>query len=477
MKKLALSLALITLLASLSACVPSGTEKPTDTEGASLSASFEGQTDSPTASPTETGTEPPEPTDGYPNREGYQLISALNLGGEATYEGKMREELVEDFERVRGYGRIPSDGSVQIILPTGVIYMLLDGGGEYVYDKQTGLLSPLCPDAGCDHSRCVWGKSFLQFRYMDEDFLYFSITDGRSDTLYRCDHERQNVKKICNIGDFLLEVWLEKDGLLYIQKQAGDKYAFGTIDLATGRFTNLSGNGDQYVYGVSEDTVWYVEDCYGNGPVLKTDLSFSSSEVAFPDIEQSIIAVYQASHHTLQLCKAVPDDFILRTVAIYDMETDEVLMLPDEIADLCRGDLYLDDEYVYYRKDLAEEEIAASPLRDFYEYRVLRDGVASDTPDQYRYYYGRKDGGRLYRMNLKTGEEELVMEMTYDGIPVFILGCVSDGNMLHIEYVTYQDYNNYYNPNLKPDGQISRYERYRYATLDLSTGEWRQVEP
>ncbi len=477
MKKLALILALVTLFASLSACTSSGTnERPTDTRPPATDGVSETQTKVPIEPPTESSTEAPGPSQALPNREGYRLISALTLGGEATYEGKMREELVEDFERVRGYGQIPNDVLTQIILPTGVIYDMPDGG-EYFYDKQTGLLSPLCPDTDCNHSRCVWGKFGLMFHYVDEEHLYFSVTEGNSNILCRCDHERQNVKMLCNIGDFLVDVWLKKDNLLYIQKQVGDKYAFGTIDLATGQFTNLSGNGNQYVYAVSGDTVWYVENCYGNGPVLRTDLSFAQSEVAFPDIESGVVAIYQERPGTLKLCQSVPDDFILRTVAIYDVATDEILMLPDSIADVCRSALCMDDEYVYYRKDLTTEEIAASPLRDFYEYKVLRDDAAPDAPDKYKYYYGRKDGGRLHRMNLRTGEEELVMEMTYNGIPIFILGCVSDGNMLHIEYVTYQDYNNYYNPNLKPDGQISRYENYHYATLDLSTGEWKQVTP
>ncbi len=423
-----------------------------------------------------------DPNDPYPNGEGYRMTAVLNLGLPGTYDGKSPEELTEIFRDAHGYGAVPAGGT-QIITPTGIIFELNMGAGSFFYNKITGNITSMCADPLCNHDHCIWA-SHPDVVYITEEHLYLTVqSDDAWSGLYRCDHDRNHMEKLEGVditsdprilyvtGDLM---YLQN--LTYISEEAAIQ-RFGVLNMKTGEFTFLSGEESIWVYAVTGDTVWY-SDYWQTGPLYKADLAFTHTEVAFPEYEVS--QVWDIGKESFNLYGAPEDGEISPTpFASYNFVTGEVSVFSEEVKQAVDDSYAVDSQYVYYRKYVTDEEMAVSPLRRFYQYKRwsqrLEDNPAllDRLPEKYWYYSTPADGGRLWRMNLTTGEEEMVVELSFDGVPVSFSECVPDGNMLLVRFTTYKYYNNYYNQDFRFLGMITGTERTFYATLDLSNGQLR----
>ncbi len=461
MKKLAMILALITLLASLSACAPSGTENPTDTEGLSISVPTEGVTDAPTEAPTEGSTLPE--LDSYkgpfPSNRGYRVDYILKKGDTGYFDGKTKEELYEMFTP---YGGWRSYWYFALHTSTGVLF---DGGddGQAYYDKQTGQTEKWCPTQDCLNMSCPWHCS-VQFLYVTKDHIYFWANTSTTGPYYlwRCDHDRQNAQRILPRymgvdsegyaqSGYLDILSVDGDRIYIIKFTAKDVYdhidSYGYYDLSARKFIPIPEADGYTIADVTPDgTVW----CYQE--------SDAGQEIFCAKPDFSVIVSYKkANEYTLQRSKnyrleAVTDTHLI----ISKRQGDSDIYEPDIAIDLEShrittlglanlGEYTCVDNYIYYARTLTPEEMVGSPLVNYY--MSAR---------------GANTGGRLYRMNMNTREEELVLQLSYNDVPLSIRGVSVDGNVCYIQYETYKDFRNLYSSN--------EFYGYRFAVADLSSG-------
>ncbi len=140
----------------------------------------------------------------------------------------------------------------------------------------------------------------------------------------------------------------------------------------------------------------------------------------------------------------------------------------------------INGDYLYYQKKLSEEEIAASPHKEYYEYETEYETIKyfSDTmfiPIKKKVTCPNMAAGRLWRMNLNTMEEELLLEMSYDGIPGLIGDYVVDGDVCYLSCSPYLNYLNYYTAENWPDCQ-EEYTGGGFMLVDFSNGTIRFLD-
>ncbi len=474
MKKFAWILALATLLTSLSACTPKGNEEsPTDTQGLSIFI--------PTETPAESDTEPPiEVYAGpYPSNRGYRIEHILQDGDTGYFEGKMLEELHEEFvpygEKNIGFAR-------SAYISIGAFFQGTFTGETAYYDKQTGAVSSYCPNPSCDKRRCVWHQ-FIDFQYASKDHLYFiAFAPGTmNDCLWRCDHNRQNVKKLFQLQSFGTEEIFFVDGDKiymnhFISQTAEDVVtAYGVYDCSTRKFTRIQAADGYTIREVTADgTVW----CY-----KKTDkgLEIFCADPAFTKIESYAPAnAYTLQSHAYRLAEITDTHVIISKLndrgisyvpfAIINRATEKAIEMAALRED--RWNITYSGQYMYYTKLLTDEEIEASPLKDYYLHK--NSDPNGGRPDLV-YTCPNRDAGRIYRMNMETLEEEFVLQITYNDIPVWIDDIVVDGNVLYLSYATYLGFYNYYDQNHELQS-TSNPDIRRVAVADLSNGSVQYVD-
>ncbi len=471
MKKTALLLITTTLLCTLTACSPSKPiREPIESEDGTT-AVF--QTDPPptnreTASPTlgETDATTPPAITAHPNDEGYRLTFGIKEGDVGYYDSVMLEELRARYSPA---GYIYSGSAAPTInTPTGILFASYHTNA--FYDKQTGNMSRACPDSGCTHTDCAWGK-LDRILYISEEHIYFLSRNRQTYRLYRSDLAREHVELLIEnypINDLIKYV---RDGMLYIQEmQIRDGQAptnrFVAWNSETRKKTVLSEEiPDLEILAVYGDTVIYRAGRLETAPVYRTDLDFSESEEILQDVDY--VQVYQYNEKYLIVLGVNDTVTSYQPEFVYELETGKRIGLPHTSSSL-----NLDGRYIYYLKNISEEEILTSPLKDYYQYEV--DNPKEDFPYRCR----NMDAGRIFRMDLETGQEELVMEITYNGVPIRISDFTVDGKVIYVSYWTYKDYNNYYNPDYcDENGFITQAEDQSYLLYDLSNGTVSLLNP
>ncbi len=501
MKKIAFCLAVLTLLASLAGCgrrqeilnqiesekvaesiaesqeqesnIIGITPRPQETVAPRPSETEEPSHPVELGNPAESGepstpaeTLPPAPPidpDALPNNEGYRLTGGIQLGNTGYYEGVTADILKDRFLSA---GAQSSANSV-INTPTGILFKFDGKGGSAAYNKITRNISTLCPDPLCRHTDCAWGQ-FFEFVYVSEEHLYFTVGNVMSPRLFRSDLERNHVEDlgltlpvgssiVCIRGD---RIYLQM--IVYKENTAGD-LGYGYYDCSEKKFTLLSGNQTVVVKALIGDTVYYNLD-WQDAPIYKANLDFSNAEIATEFEGFDGVLTYNQNYIILYKENVID--------SLYNVRTGEFTDVRGRV-DYYRFVPVLADQYLYYLRKVSESEIAHSPLKEYYQYKI------QDPRDPSRYSSARgKDGGRLYRMNLETGEEELVVELSYNGVPVHISEFMVDGNAVYIGYYTYEDHNNYYNQNYKAGtNQVFSTEKKRYAYMDISNGTINLIDP
>ncbi len=94
---------------------------------------------------------PPDPNDPYPNNEGYRLTGGIKESNRGYYEGVSADELKK---RYASTGFIYDGSSTPMInTPTGIVFSAY--GTNTFYHKLTGNMSKSCPDPLCRHTDCA----------------------------------------------------------------------------------------------------------------------------------------------------------------------------------------------------------------------------------------------------------------------------------------------------------------------------------
>ncbi len=409
-----------------------------------------------------------DPDDPYPNNEGYRLTGVLNLGGAGTYEGKTLEEVLAMYTP----GGVFVHGADQIVTPTGVIYNPSNSDPSY-YNKLTGNITALCPDPLCRHNDCVWSE--LEYIiFVGTEHLYFT-TEGEADggrnmlRLYRCDMERNHVEMIVEYFSYDGRIWAEDGDNIYLTnyKYREEQVAatqFGKLNAKTGEFTVLSGDMNVTVQAVVGDTVYYCKGIYER-ELYKTDLTFKESTLVLKT--PTPLRVMNYTDEYLQI--STSDSISYYPYCLYHVQTGNTVDLSAYKNSLH----YISGKYAYYTKQITDAEIAASPIKNYYNYAIVNP--SDQFGSLFKPWVG--DAGRLWRLDLETGKEEMVVELSYNGIPIRIHDVIADGNVLHITYNLYTDFHNYYNQEWNSFGSLYGCDAYRYMCLDLSNGTITLLNP
>ncbi len=464
MKKFALFFAVITLLASCFGCSRRG-EYEQLYGSMQVDESLKWQT---SVIGVDTSPEIDVPVDisELPNEDGYRLSVIRREGDTGTYEGLTNDALCALFTP-RQVSEAESFTST--LTPLGVIFQSGDGSG--FYNKLTGQVTPLCPDPLCDGEECVFAYA-PRFLYIGREHLYFSAlsADDGAEILYRCDLARNHVELLCRDFDSFagFDVWAEDGDTVYVtmpvyREGEAAVMSFGKLDAKTQAYTPLSGDREVLVKAVAGDCLWFVDKSDADLPLYRTNLQFENPVRV--DTEGYIINFsdrYIVFGHS--------NGILIEPDRLYCITTDTYRELTGDTA---KYNGSLSGDYVYYKKTITDEEIADSPLKDYYEYEteiVETRPTGGHRPPSERVetvVCRNMDAGCIWRTNLLTGEEECVLELSYNGVPVRIQNIVGDGNCCFFTYYTYEDYNNYFNSGYP---SANGYESAHFAIADFSNG-------
>ena len=407
------------------------------------------------------------------NAPDYQTPIMLKTGNTPFYEGKTPGELKAIFHSSSNYGD-------RFVTPTGRMYRTYDDHMWY-YNKLTGNFSAWCSDPLCnvaENENCIW-RDFMWILYVSDDYIYFQAMNYLTNDakVYRCDHQRNNIEEVIDVGEYYeqlykpdgtpdgtygaiddMEVLSEQNGTLYYfttrmltnGDSAGSLYA---MDIKTKEATLLSGERDIDNVVMVGDTVYYTESP-ATYTWYKTDLTFASSELMWENV-----SIPQKNDRYMIIFRwkdGFPD-----TAFSYHLQTGET-------HELSRKGGSLSGDYLYYTRNLTDEEVENDPQKDYYTYTWE---IPSHRPggDPIPRESDTRDAGKIYRIYVGAdyAPEECVCQLTYKGVPVRLKNIEADGEVIYISFNNYEGFTNFYNPDID-DGD--GYTALCYGAVDLQNG-------
>ncbi len=507
-KTIPLLLATAALFAVLSACTPAdapGQDPESEilrwessTEGASTDASpesdppetasgttpdAEGETD-PEAVPettpeTERETEPPY-TGSLPSDRGFRAEYIRNDGTGSYYGGAEPGDLTGMFTPYSNADWEHSNEDLVTPLYTILWNGYRDCNYFGVYDKLTGQTSLLCPDPDCTHEFCVWYQS-PDFLYFGREHIYFLAGDWDRQSFFRCDHDRMAPEFLFSLNSYEsfgnVAVFHEDGDLIYMTREIPDASGeyiptYGVFDCTTWEFTPIHAEKDMYIETVTGgDTLW----CRKYLDPNRSQYTLYRADIAFTEIETLPLLEKALKEDPLLYIRKITEDYVVvgrkgnntasyGAVLLYKHKTDEIIRIPESITHFGFLTGVYTADYVYYTRDLTEEEWNDTPLEDYYEYETTYE-LEFPRPGHVETVTADKEGGRIYRMNLQTFEEECVLSLTYNDVPVKFHSFSMDGTVCYISYETYEEYWNYYHP--EEDQHLPEH----HIVVDFGTGE------
>ena len=374
------------------------------------------------------------------NAEDWQAY-ALKQGEGGYFEGKSEEEL---FELYRGNSDEDFGANV---LPTGRTLVASDAS-TWFFNKLTGNISTWCPDPMCKGGEnCifsgVWNNYSEVCTYVGEHHLYFISTyKDFIARLYRCDFQRNNLEMLYVLPTYTddgqvyseyIEIVFEKDNLLYFLESnyAGSNQnsiiSVKTLNMDNGEISVVSGDINIGQFFVEDDEVYYTH----NDPEeyytwYKTDLNFSKKEELFED-------PMRIFNHTKDYC--IIEEWkgygVLSEYCLYSLDTGKSIPLGEQVRNVV-----ISGEYIYYTKQLTDEEIENDPNKEYFLW---------EDPEGDRTITKQTTNARIFRRQIGSDEEELVFQMFYQGVPVYISNYYADGECLWMEIKNHEQYRNYFN--------------------------------
>lgn len=395
------------------------------------------------------------------NAPDYETPVMLKIGNTPFYEGKTLEDLISIY---KNSGKDEYDLNV---IPTGRVYNGNYTRTPYFYNKLTGNFSKWCSDPLCDGKNCIWEMASNDILYVSDKYIYYLADVGIDEYgIYRCDFQRNNIEKIRDVAIYRadgytycdeVEVVYEKDDVLYIR---WNRYVnketvctLYTLDMNTKEEKTISGDLDLEFVTIVNDQIFYStrEVPY---TLYKTNLSFENPELFWENVT---ISEYNDQYLILQ--EHDKNGYITVRKHSYNLKTGERYALNDVYSDF-----HLSGEYVYYKRNLTDEEIENDPLKDYYTYTWYLGSGPVVRVENARV----KGAGKIYRMYVGAdhAEEECVFQLTYKGIPVRINDIEMDGEVIYINFNTYETCKNFYNQEFEGDETKTVY----HGLVDLQNG-------
>ena len=379
----------------------------------------------------------------------YQTSVILKTGDTPFYEGKDLEDLKAVREKT----------GAQIELTVTTIGRLYEYNGQELplfYNKLTGNFSNWCSDPLCDGSQCIWKPTdmWCDRQYISDNHIYF-LVDGNFETgkydygIYRCDLQRNNITRIMDVASSHdgipeeVKVVAEiNDVVYYTKKRYVDKKSIMSLyalDMATGESKMISGDLDLSTVKIIQDNVYYTT-AQSFFTIYKSDLIFTESKLFWEN-------AYIQQYNDRYIIVIIMDDYSRYSV---DLQTGKHVRLPD-----FRGQIYLSGDYLYYTRDLTEEEIQSDVQKDYYTYTWLRviPGFPQELVPDVWLDAETQGAGKIYRVSLREEDapEECVFQLLYKDVPVRIHSVEMDGDVAYVAFHNYAGFKNYYNQEFDED--------------------------
>ncbi len=395
----------------------------------------------------------------------YETPVMLKTGDAPYWEGKTMEELQAIYRSTA-----TKKTSGQTVMPTGKLYSM-NNGEMFFYNKLTGNISNWCSDPLCnpaENDQCIWWD-FKEIVYVSDAYIYFQTADFYNDyKMYRCDLQRNNVEEVFDILEYIdhesspdglagttsvsaddADVIYETDGVLYyLQAHLVDTKSVSSVyalDLKSKEITALSGDQDIHFIKIAADQVFYTLSSAPN-TWYQTDLTFTASKKIFDNV-----VIHHFNDQYLILGRMVEGQ-VTDALFSYDLKTGETYELNDR-----RGNTYLSGAYLYYTRNLTEEEMENDPLKDYYTYKASGKNPSTT-----------QGAGKIYRVYVgeNKANEECVFQLTYKDIPVRINNIEMDGETIYISFNHHEGFKNFYNQAFRGSDSATCV----YGVADLQNG-------
>ena len=373
----------------------------------------------------------------------YQTSVILKTGDTPFYEGKDLEDLKAVREKT----------GAQIELTVTTIGRLYEYNGQELplfYNKITGNFSNWCSDPLCDGSQCIWKPTdmWCDRQYISDSYIYF-LVDGNFESgkydygIYRCDLQRNNITRILDVAsshdgipEEVVVVSEINDVVYYKKKRYVDKKSIMSLyalDMATGESKMISGDLDLRTVKIIQDNVYYTTSQEYH-TLYKSDMGFTKSEIFW---ENALIQQYN-DRYIIVMSR---EDYSRYVV---DQQTGYNFRLRDFF-----GQVYLSGDYLYYTRDLTEDEIQNDSQKDYYTYTWLRviPGFPQELVPDVWLDAETQGAGKIYRVSLQeeNASEECVFQLLYKDVPVRIHSVEMDGDVAYVAFHNYEGFKNYYN--------------------------------
>ena len=211
------------------------------------------------------------------------------------------------------------------------------------------------------------------------------------------------------------------------------------LDMATGESKMISGDLDLSTVKIIQDNVYYTT-AQSFFTIYKSDLIFTESKLFWEN-------AYIQQYNDRYIIVIIMDDYSRYSV---DLQTGKHVRLPD-----FRGQIYLSGDYLYYTRDLTEEEIQSDVQKDYYTYTWLRviPGFPQELVPDVWLDAETQGAGKIYRVSLREEDapEECVFQLLYKDVPVRIHSVEMDGDVAYVAFHNYAGFKNYYNQEFDED--------------------------
>ena len=332
---------------------------------------------------------------------------------------------------------------------TPYYYILPYHNGGKAISKLTGNMMQLCKEFSCNHTSCVY-SDWIEDIAIADDCLYMLI----GMRLYRVDflfdqteliyewESRSGVETITLVGDniYTFVNYVEPNTDL-ISRQAmviDPETKTGELMDESFRFQVSRILGTSMYYTEQDGSLWEYSMETGNRKCLIDDsyLNREEGEVRF------LADRLEVGHVLRLLAQSVSNN---RTV-FYDLDK----------GDFCDA-------------PAPEGAIRYVCLEDALYYGIRHNTSDYENDPHYEYYQSQRGhfGGKIWVHESVESEPRMLAYMETDGIPDTINKMsASDGKTMLIEYLTYKDFENVYNPDMSSKDGVEA----RYALMDLETG-------
>ena len=386
--------------------------------------------------------------------DGYKATIIKKTGDTPYYKGKTVADLEALFKTA-------SRGSnAGTLTATGKYYNVsFEDYTEqnYYYNKLTGNITEWCSDPLCElGDKCVWFWS--KILYIGEEHIYFASEYDGNKWLYRSDLQRNNVEKVYDIpGNETVKVEYATDDTVFLYYKSTDtsgKTLNSLYALTIGEEVPVKISGDLNVGSnlFNSSGIYYSLVGDPERTCYRTDHAFTSSTPMWDNAKAT------AMTERYIIVGEYTEDIMLYPSFIYDTETEKTYPLVET-----KYECVIAGDYVYFERDMTEEEMADDPMRDYYTYtweykRKIMHGRTSR-------------GGRIYRIKIsdlgKENAAECVLQVTYDGVPVRIEDFEVDGDVIYLSFKNHEEYKNYFNQDY--DDSTSNHQPH-HAVADLQNG-------